>query len=531
MRSFGQIFTGRLDCYGETIIKGEHKPGTKLTDYESRIKWGTLTDEHFSQHLDPARSYSLGIVPVDEHGMCSWMCLDYDDYSKGRDTGLEARAKLDALGLPLVPCFSKSLGVHLYAFFKHPVSVERARTFMEDCRDRMGLPENIEIFPKQDIISDPNMNGSFLNLPYWNGDERCAINADGTDMTFEDFLKTVYAVEMTDSDLDIVAAALDEVSESGVDFLHEAPPCVQELLEQGIPAGGRSNAMTQCAIFAKKREVDDFDWQSWVVDINAKHCFPPLSFDDISHVCTSVNRSTFGYLCKQQPMMGMCDNKLCRKRDYGILHGMERTADFAAFQIVGIKKVNASPPYYLVELAGYEDRPIKMTSTHLTTPKQFVQNVFEYLDVIFPMPKAQVLAEMVNEVSAQKGDKWTEEQAPEEMDDTMSILNALQDWILETVSPVSTLEEVQSNNPIWYKNKLIFKGISFIKHLHANYEKYPKKSIFEALKSKRAREEWFVDWGEFEAKPVTVEGQTVYVWSLPLDPEGWFTVPDEKEQF
>lgn len=530
MRSFGQIFAGRLDCYGKTIIKGKHIVGTKLTDYESKFLWDEVTDEHFNQHLDPDREFSLGIVPVDAQGMCNWMCLDYDEYSKGRETGITARGKVDALGLPLVPCYSKSFGVHLFAFFKHPVSVEGARGFMESCRDRMGLPTDIEIFPKQDVISDPTMSGSFLNLPYYNGNQRCGVNKDGTDMSFEDFLKEVHANELSINDLEIIDEVLDEVDDDDISFLDEAPPCVQSLIKSGIQAGGRSNAIIQCAIFAKKRhhQINDFDWQSWVLDVNAKYTFPPMTFDEIAYTNRSVERADLGYLCKQQPLVSACDKKLCKKREFGILCGLERTTDFTAFQLIQIKKIKASPPYYLVTLSGYEDRPIKVTSKELTNPRAMIQSIFETLDLIFPTPKASQLADMVNECSAQKGDKWTEDVAPEEMDDNYLILAILKDWIMETISPLATMEELESNNPIWRNNKLFFKGNAFIYHLQTRGERITKTKIFEALRSKRATDEWFEEWKVFEAKSVRMDDTSMYLWILPLKTTvegGWFEPP------
>mgnify|MGYP000043813582 CR=1 FL=1 len=68
------------------------------------------------------------------------------------------------------------------------------------------LPINTEIFPKQTQLgvgSDQKpINGNFINLPYYNRNERVCVNLDGTEFSFEQFIKVVEANTKTKEELE-----------------------------------------------------------------------------------------------------------------------------------------------------------------------------------------------------------------------------------------------------------------------------------------------------------------------------------------
>lgn len=528
MRQFRDVFRGREDCYGETLLKSESKEGVKNSDYDARFVKSNVSDEHYAQHLDPEKEYLLGICPVDIDGMCHFAAIDVDIYKDGRELGRKLRAKVDQLGLPLIPCFSKSFATHLYAFFKEPVPAVEVREFMEQCRVRLELPKKVEIFPKQDEIKG-GMTGSYINLPYWKSERCMAVGADGQDMSIEDFLQEVSAVEMTRDEMKNIHGELDQIKNESDDFLKEGPPCVVKLIEGGIPQGERSNALTNIAVFAKKRseQVDGFDWEAWLMDVNYNYCTPPMSATDLSQIIRSVGRTEMGYLCKQQPMVGLCDKASCLKKRFGV--GGSTPVDVCDFEIFSITKILASPPYYMVKLVGYEDRDIKMTSAHLTQPKNFVRAVFEQLDIIFETPRASTLAEMVNAITI-AGDKkqFIVEDAPEELEDVGNILALLQQWITDHVVPQVNLEELESNNAIWNKGQLMFRGNAFLTYLRSKGQIIDKTKVFDALRHQRAEDEWFNWPGKFEYKVVSIESKKIYLWCLPMKTAaegGWFEPP------
>ena len=51
--------------------------------------------------------------------------------------------------------------------------------------------------------------------------------------------------------------------------LDEGPPCLETLMNMGIPEGGRDNALYQYAVYAKKAYPDA--WKDKVNEFNSKH--------------------------------------------------------------------------------------------------------------------------------------------------------------------------------------------------------------------------------------------------------------------
>jgi hypothetical protein len=73
------------------------------------------------------------------------------------------------------------------------VKAKDIRNFLEELLFVFKLPQGTEIFPKQTQLksSDGTLsNGNFINLPY-NGDDRKALDVDGTLMPFQKFVETV----------------------------------------------------------------------------------------------------------------------------------------------------------------------------------------------------------------------------------------------------------------------------------------------------------------------------------------------------
>jgi len=66
--------------------------------------------------------------------------------------------------------------------------------FLDKLLFTFGLKASTEIFPKQTQLgmgSDGKfINGNFINLPYYNRNERVGLNLDGTEFTLEQFIKS-----------------------------------------------------------------------------------------------------------------------------------------------------------------------------------------------------------------------------------------------------------------------------------------------------------------------------------------------------
>jgi hypothetical protein len=75
--------------------------------------------------------------------------------------------------LPLIAVYSKNGGLHLFVFFKEPISATTARKILSTWARALGF-RDVEIFPKQDAVSMTGA-GSNLWMPYYGC---CSLNAE-----------------------------------------------------------------------------------------------------------------------------------------------------------------------------------------------------------------------------------------------------------------------------------------------------------------------------------------------------------------
>ncbi len=76
-----------------------------------------VTLDLWKQHV-ARRAWPLGVGPIREDSTCLWGSIDVDDYAVDP---IAMIVKIRELHLPLVPCRSKSGGMHLFLFLHSPV--------------------------------------------------------------------------------------------------------------------------------------------------------------------------------------------------------------------------------------------------------------------------------------------------------------------------------------------------------------------------------------------------------------------------
>ena len=81
----------------------------------------------WQQHLDG--EVSLGVIPLKDDETCQWGCIDVDEYP----VDMKSLQKLiKQMQLPLVPCITKSGGVHLFLFTEEPIEAIKLRDKLEE---------------------------------------------------------------------------------------------------------------------------------------------------------------------------------------------------------------------------------------------------------------------------------------------------------------------------------------------------------------------------------------------------------------
>jgi hypothetical protein len=178
---FNKLFGGRGDVHGASVITDEvDERGKRKAN--SRLMHEPVTIDLWNSHLSGQQG--LGILPLCKGSTCKFGAIDVDEYEFDYLTLIRAASERQR---HLIPCRSKSGGIHLYMFAAVQVSAQSMRQALTEARSNLGLPEKTEIFPKSDQFEPGECAGGWINMPYFGG-SRPAIRADGTEMTAEEFL-------------------------------------------------------------------------------------------------------------------------------------------------------------------------------------------------------------------------------------------------------------------------------------------------------------------------------------------------------
>lgn len=310
----------------------------------------------WAQHIAGTRP--LGVVPIRDDDTCVWGSIDIDKYDVDH---LAVIARVDAMKLPLVPCRSKSNGLHLFLFMREPTQAAIVQLVLRNLAAIIGFADS-EIFPKQTgIKGEQGDSGSWMVMPYFGGDfggklkMQYGLKKTGAEMTIEEFLSAAERAKVTEDHIAelrqrSIAEDKPATNGSGKKGGHrvkkaygDGPPCLQFMAETGFPEGGRNNALLHIGVYLKR--AFPADWKNKLMEDNQKYMRPPLPTEEVHQVQRQLEKKEYEYLCKHQPMSGHCDSVTCRTRKYGV--GNE-----AYPEILAIRKLLAEPAVWFVDVMG-----------------------------------------------------------------------------------------------------------------------------------------------------------------------------------
>ena len=300
---FNQLFAGHEGAHGEYRITGTK--GSKTTGKANTTR-EPATDELWEQHLKG--EIGLGIIPINQSNNCNWGAIDVDVYD-----GLDLEALSLKLPKQLVLCRSKSGGAHIYMFVSPAAPAKLLRKKLTLVATAIGKPTS-EIFPKQETIG-PQDIGNWINMPYFGGEltTRYCVKG-GVSLTPTEFIS--YAQENTMSLSDLVSFTMDSIEEFSEDpEFSDAPPCIKFFIKNGFPVGSRNNALFSLGVFARKKFPTG--WEDKIFDYN-KRFMSPGTYSEVAAIIRSLNRRTYVYKCKDQPLCSKCDKDLCAASPYGV---------------------------------------------------------------------------------------------------------------------------------------------------------------------------------------------------------------------
>lgn len=468
--TFSQLFRGRRSAYG--VWSESHGARTVKNFVELSL---------YQDHLNGVDG--LGIIPINEEGLCYFAAIDVDVYDLDH---LALAKKILSSQLPLTLCKSKSGGAHLYTFIKDGISAGLIKELMKRWASRLGFSK-VEIFPKQSQVGPDNI-GNWINLPYFNHEEttRYAVTPTGM-LSLEQFIKTVqyytpgviYPEELS--------------SKEAVEY----PPCLLALSSRGLPDGARNSGLFNFGVFFKKS--DPTNWEQRLMEHNLNFVKPPLPFRELQSIVRSLSKTTYQYTCEQEPICSHCDYDTCVKLPFGVSNMPWRATSetvYHPFKITYLRRLNTDPPRFLVEVNGTD---VGLSSEELLLFKIFRVRVMELMSLVIKPVKQVEWEKTIKNLL----DKREEIEAPPEITVGGQLNELLHDFGLLSARS-KNMTDLLRDMPVRVLDDVVFRGVSFKKYLLLNRINITDSIIFMALKEHGC-----------ESKRQLVDGRYVQVWSIP----------------
>tara|TARA_R110001583_G_scaffold30745_4_gene105882 strand:+ start:1730 stop:3364 length:1635 start_codon:yes stop_codon:yes gene_type:complete len=403
MKEYIEYFTGLQRSYGVCKVDDGY-----IDEVTGKKKWKhewtktPVTNQDYEDHIKGIKS--IGIQPCTDEGMARFGAIDVDKYPIDKKFYLDVIQDKD---LPIIPILSKSGGLHLYVFTTGWVKAKEIRSFLEELLVAFKLPHATEVFPKQTqlISSDGTVsNGNFINLPY-NGDDRKALDLDGSQMTFQKFVQTVGLNLVDPKNFKKIKEDLIylELKGGGEEFV-DGPPCLQKLTKEIMTfTDGRDRFLYNYMVFAKKKYTDS--WQKMVLQAGRKY----FSFDEhwtddhIKQKIKNWEKQKKGFTCTDPLLEPNCMKALCIKRKFGVLSGEK--ANYPTLS--NLQKINIKPnPEWRVTVENAEESEtvqLHCKNTYkLTQVHEFKTVLFEQALIVAPSIKQDQFDEILKLISSKE---------------------------------------------------------------------------------------------------------------------------------
>lgn len=478
--------------------------------------------KEYEQHLKGERG--LGIVPITDSGMCWFGAIDIDNHGDLVDIPLwEMTKKIKEKNLPLVACRSKSGGIHAYVFCKEPTRAKSLRVAMEKWAAEIGFPR-AEIFPKQDYLdteSDGERRlGNWLNLCYFNADnsDRAALADAATKASLTEFLNMAEAAKIT---ADSLVKAVDGAHVG-------APPCIQRLITEGVPAGTRNEAMYNITVYLKRANPNTY--LDDALDINNDIFNPPLPTAEAKRTIKSASRREYKYRCGLDPIKSLCDSKVCVNREFGI--SKSEFEDMSAVTMLpdfsGVVKYITDPVKWGISVNGqyinniptevlynFETLKNRITETLTIGVPSITKKGWE--KIIIPLIGSARIVDMPDDasVSGMVGNRLRE--FLDKANISVADDDKEREKLLRGIPCVTTVDGVKA---------VVFRAMDFVKYLKAvKSEEVKGPNLWFALKN--------LPDIELMHGRISVKGRKMTVWYTPLSgydrPE--HSMPSFKQEF
>ena len=403
MKEYIEYFSGLTRSYGVCKVDdGYIDPETGKKKWKHEWTKEPVTDQDYLDHLKGIKS--IGIQPCTDEGMAKFGAIDVDKYPIDKKFYLDVIQDKD---LPIIPILSKSGGLHLYVFTTRLVRAKEIRSFLEELLVPFKLPHATEIFPKQTqlISTDGTVsNGNFINLPY-NGNDRKALDIDGSLMPFEKFVQTVGLNLVDPKNFKKIKEDIiySELKGGGEEFV-DGPPCLQKLTKEVMVfTDGRDRFLYNYMVFAKKKYPDT--WQKMIVKAGRDYFKFDENWTD-DHIKSKIKnweKQKKGFTCTDPLLEPNCMKALCVKRKFGVLAGEKTNYP----TLSNLQKINIKPnPEWRVTVENSEENEtiqLHCKNTYkLTQVHEFKTVLFEQALIVAPSIKQDQFDEILKSISGKE---------------------------------------------------------------------------------------------------------------------------------
>lgn len=318
LQRFVALFTGLDRAYGTYVTQPDNAatPGEKV-EGTAETHHNQVSLDLYEQHL--AGESPIGIIPITDEGNVHFAAIDIDDYSVDHITVFQ---RLAAQEIPLVPCRSKSGGLHIYAFNRKPYSARLVQGKLREIAANLGYPQ-AEVFPKQTRITREGV-GNWINLPFFGADDTTRYGYDvdsGAEIRSLEQWLTYAESRRIGFDMYKKIKVKEVPAAGALDLCSDGPPCLQAILGKGVGEGQRNTVAFNFAVYAKtKHKGDESEVYSELIAMQREHMDPGLSDSEVGMIVRNAMGSsdTLRYQCSQSPLKENCNRQLCNSRKYGI---------------------------------------------------------------------------------------------------------------------------------------------------------------------------------------------------------------------